>query len=414
MFADLVIVGAGPAGLATAIHGAQHGMSSIVLDRRPPSQPEGFGEALMPSSVDVLDRLGVELPLVGTRPLAGVRFIESDTRAEGMFHRGHGLGLQWPMLMQSLHSRAVMLGVTMRYGETVTAWRDVGDSVVVDTSAGRVGGRFLVGADGAHGSIGPQAGLTASRVDELPMAMCRQYATKPWSSYVEVHLTDEGEVVVAPVGASAVNVTVRSRRNGNCGRVVASSPGLVRHLAGATVCSPALHTGAFAPRAWRRHRGNVALVGDAAGCFDLLAGESVTLAMRTGMALTEVLAQGRSLSHYEPAYRRITRNRVIFDRLLMRVASRPEARHRMVVGLRAAPEAFGRLLDVVGGTRKLSGVGALTFARLVAGVMRTPARRLPQASVVQLENHPYGVVDVTRIEVADGAPVRREPSLDAG
>jgi len=213
-----------------------------------------------------------------------------------------------------------------------------------------------------------------------------------------------------------VNVTVRSRRGANCARVVASSPMLVRRLAGEAVCSPVLHAGAFPRRTWRRHRGNVVLVGDAAGSFDLLGGESVTLAMRTAMALTEVLAQGRPLVQYERAYRRLTRNRVILDRLLTAIASRPEARRRMIAGLGSAPEAFGRLLDVAGGTRGFGGVGALPFARLVAGIARTPARRLPvpQASVVQLEDHPHRLVDVPRIEVADRARLDGEPALDAG
>jgi uncharacterized protein (DUF2252 family) len=172
----------------------------------------------------------------------------------------------------------------------------------------------------------------------------------------------------------------------------------------------------FVRRSWQRHRGNVALVGDAAESFDPVAGESVTLAMRAAMALTETLAQGRSLAHYERSYRRLTRSRVIVDGLLVRVASRPEARRRMISALAGAPEVFGRLLEVVGGTRGLTGVGALSWVRMAAGMMRTPVRRLPlpQASVVQLENHADRVVDVPRIEVADRARLRGEPTLDAG
>ena len=49
MSADLVIVGGGPAGLTAAIHAAQRGLSSIVVDRRRPAPDDGCGEALMPS-----------------------------------------------------------------------------------------------------------------------------------------------------------------------------------------------------------------------------------------------------------------------------------------------------------------------------------------------------------------------------
>jgi flavin-dependent dehydrogenase len=416
MSADLVIVGAGPAGLTAAIHAAQRGLSSVVIDRRRPAPDDGCGEALMPSSVDLLDRLGVELPLRGPQALAGIRFCDADGRADGLFHAGHGLGLQWSMLGSALHERATMLGVTLRYGETATAWRDLGDSVVVDTSSGRVTGRFLVGADGSRGAIGRQAGLTVASRDERCAHACRRYAIAPGSRYVEVHCADEGEIFVVPTGTGAVDLMVRARRSADCARVLASSSNLARRIAGAGASDPVLHDRTLARRTWRRHRGNVALVGDAARTFDPLGGESVTLAMRTAMALTEVIAQERSLRHYERSYRRLTRNRVLFDRLLTAAASRPETRRRLIAGLRAAPEAFGRLLEVAGGTRKLTSVGALPVVRLAAGIARTPPWRapVPQASVVQLEDHAYRLVDVPRIEVADRARVRGEPSLDAG
>jgi flavin-dependent dehydrogenase len=415
MSADLVIVGAGPAGLTAAIHAAQRGLSSIVIDRRRHAPDDGCGEALMPSSVDLLDRLGVELPLRGPQALAGIRFRDADGTADGLFHAGHGLGLQWSMLVSALHERATMLGVTLRYGETATAWRDLGDSVVVDTSSGRVTGRFLVGADGGHGAIGRQAGLAVASSDERCAHVCRRYAIAPWSRYVEVHCADEGEIFVVPTATDAVDLTVRARRSADCERVLASWH-LAGRIAGARASAPVLRDGAFGRRTWRRHRGNVALVGDAARTFDPFGGESVTLAMRTAMALTEVIAQERSLRHYERSYRRLTRNRALFDRLLTAAGSRPETRRRLIAGLRAAPEAFGRLLEVAGGTRTLTSVGALPVVRLAAGIARTPAWRtpLPQASVVELEDHAYRLVDVSRIEVADRARVRGEPALDAG
>lgn len=45
---DLLVAGGGPAGLATAIHGALAGMEVVVLEPRPTPIDKACGEGLMP------------------------------------------------------------------------------------------------------------------------------------------------------------------------------------------------------------------------------------------------------------------------------------------------------------------------------------------------------------------------------
>ncbi len=56
---DLLVVGGGPVGLATAIEAAQAGMSAAVLERRGSPVDKACGEGLMPSARASLHRLGV-------------------------------------------------------------------------------------------------------------------------------------------------------------------------------------------------------------------------------------------------------------------------------------------------------------------------------------------------------------------
>jgi 2-polyprenyl-6-methoxyphenol hydroxylase-like FAD-dependent oxidoreductase len=56
---QVAIVGAGPAGLATAIHLAGQGLSVTVIERAPAAPDKACGEGIMPSGVRALESLGV-------------------------------------------------------------------------------------------------------------------------------------------------------------------------------------------------------------------------------------------------------------------------------------------------------------------------------------------------------------------
>ena len=56
---DVLVAGGGPAGLAVAIAARIHGLSAIVIERRPSPPDKACGECLMPPAVLALDRMGV-------------------------------------------------------------------------------------------------------------------------------------------------------------------------------------------------------------------------------------------------------------------------------------------------------------------------------------------------------------------
>jgi flavin-dependent dehydrogenase len=67
---DLLIVGGGPAGLATALHAARVGLDVTVWEQRPGVVDKACGEGLMPGAVAALQDLGVRPP---GEPLNGIR-----------------------------------------------------------------------------------------------------------------------------------------------------------------------------------------------------------------------------------------------------------------------------------------------------------------------------------------------------
>jgi 2-polyprenyl-6-methoxyphenol hydroxylase-like FAD-dependent oxidoreductase len=77
---DVIVVGAGPAGAATAILLADHGLHALVLERGGRVRPKVCGEYLSPEAGRVLDRLGVlkTLDAAGAVALGGMRITAPD------------------------------------------------------------------------------------------------------------------------------------------------------------------------------------------------------------------------------------------------------------------------------------------------------------------------------------------------
>ena len=91
--ADVVVVGAGPAGAATAILLAEHGLDVVVVDRAALPRPKICGEYLSPEAGRLLDRLGVlkALDTAGAVPVAGMRITGPDgTSVVGRYHEVAG------------------------------------------------------------------------------------------------------------------------------------------------------------------------------------------------------------------------------------------------------------------------------------------------------------------------------------
>lgn len=163
---DVVIAGAGPNGLMLACELVLAGARPLVVEqlREPATEPKANG--LVGQVVRLVDRRGLHAALAGTdeppRPAPGFVFgaLPLDlSRLDD--HPLHLLPVPQRRLEQVLRSRAVELGIEVRWGVAVTGYTETADGVRVDLSPGpgAVEARFLVGADGGHSTVRRLAGI---------------------------------------------------------------------------------------------------------------------------------------------------------------------------------------------------------------------------------------------------------------
>ncbi|MFF4345505.1 NAD(P)/FAD-dependent oxidoreductase [Kitasatospora sp. NPDC001540] len=338
---DLLVVGGGPAGLATAIHAARAGLSATVLEPRATPVDKACGEGLMPGAVRALERLGVE---VAGRPFAGIRYLSADgaRTAEARFRSGHGLGVRRTALHAALAARAEQLGV-----RRLTARADGLRLTRHAVTAAGLTARHLVAADGLHSPVRRALGLHRPAPARLPAryGQRRHFAVEPWSDLVEVYWSRHAEAYVTPVADGTVGVAVLSSERLPFDRQLDAFPALLARLDGAQA-GPVRGAGPLRQRAAARVRGRVLLVGDAAGYLDALTGEGVALALASAEAAVRCLAADRPAA-YERAWHRATRPYRLLTSALLAARHQPWLGPHVVPLAAALPPVFGAAVNLL-------------------------------------------------------------------
>lgn len=345
--ADVLVVGAGPVGLATAIEARLAGLRVTVVEPREGPIDKACGEGLMPGAVVALRRLGVG---VDGYEIGGIAYVSGSARVEHRFRTGRGRGVRRTALQPALAARAAQLGARRAVGR-VTGVEQRGG--VVTATVGTVGAEgagtltadWLVACDGLHSGIRRMTGLDldAAQGARARFGLRRHFAMAPWSDVIEVHWTPDAEIYVTPLGARLVGVAVLGRRGVDFAATIAQSAELSGRLDGAISAGGLRGAGPLLQRTRRRSSGRVLLAGDASGYVDALTGEGLRVGFgQARAAVRSILAD--DAGDYERAWAEGTRDfRLMTSGLL--AAARSPLRSLIVPTSVRHPRLFGAAVE---------------------------------------------------------------------
>jgi flavin-dependent dehydrogenase len=400
---DAVVVGAGPAGSATATHLARAGWRVALVDRATFPRDKPCAECLCPSAEPLLQELGVLDELEATRPARrpGFRIYAPDgSRFQGDFaatrdaagRSFYETGMQVPRARLD----TALLGAARRAGTAVyEGWRlgrlerHDGVYVLAPVAGGApLRARLLVGADGVHSTVARRLDLhVPSRMRKVAL-VAHLRGIADLSDYVEMHVAGRRYVGIAPLepddtedGRDAggneddgpgmrsrmcnVALVVDETRNGNLlkGRAeaflleaLATFPGLRGRLDGVTFARRTLTTSRLTVRARRVFGDGLLLVGDATGYYDPFTGEGIYRALRSARLAAEVAreALGRgdlgaaALARYGELYRAEFRGKRTIERIIQSGVQAPPLMDHIAARLRHRPWMADTIVAVTG------------------------------------------------------------------
>ena len=359
---DVVIVGAGVAGSATAIHLARRGRSVLLIDRSSFPRRKPCGEALFPQGRAELADLDLAALLTGeSADLRAVRFTLGKRSAEATIGRqGYGaIGVSRLKLDSLLIDSAVRATVEVETGVHVRKLVSREQRFELEADGARVEGKVIVAADGFRSGLRLQAGLSVNSTARRYGISAHLLMVDAPPPRIDIYFEPGYEVYVTPLGGNLVNVAVlldQSRVRELGGRLREGFVSLVTSapFGAATfeLVDEPLAVGPFPASAKSMWRDNLVLAGDAAGFYDPVSGNGMSLALvsarHCASAIDAYLETGSTerLREYERRCRSMARNSTLFARLILALAARPKLGSHVLGNLARAPMTFTKLAAI--------------------------------------------------------------------
>ncbi|PZF98706.1 geranylgeranyl reductase family protein [Micromonospora endophytica] len=325
--ADVIVVGAGPGGSATAYHLARHGVRVLLLEKTEFPREKVCGDGLTPRAVRQLIRMGVDTsPEAGWLHNRGLRVIGGGVRLE----------LDWPDLASFpnyglvrtrldfddlLAKQAVGAGATLRTGVNVIGpvLDDAGQVIGVEAENGpdkapvTFHAPLVVAADGVSGRFPLALGLAKREDRPIGVAVRRYYRSEVrhdddyLESWLELRAKGTNELLpgygwIFGLGDGRVNVGLGILNSSSAFGKTNYRRLLTDWLAntppewGMTDETNAEGSilGAALPMGFNRvphYTRGVMLVGDSGGMVNPFNGEGIAYAMESGELAAEVAVQ---------------------------------------------------------------------------------------------------------------------------
>lgn len=377
MDADVIVVGAGPAGSVTATLAARAGARVLLLDRARFPRNKACAEYMSPGVLGALHRIGLAETVLARGPLrvpgmdivapSGFRF-RLQYRASGSSFQA--LTLPRLQLDHALVTAAVDSGAELEEGVIVREpLTDEGRvrGVIASRAGKELKSRapLVVVADGARSTMRSALGLDAPLrwPDRVGLIAHYEGPAALDSGFGQMHVSAGGYCGVAPLPGGGVNVGLvlhrfRGRRLPDTpSRLldgwIAQHPNLAASLAGCARVTPVRGMAPVGARCRTRCGLGFIVTGDAAGFFDPFTGEGIHRALIGAEIASEWMLRGLSqgfdgvnLADYERARRQAFRKKEMVTELVQAFVRFPRLLEHSLPRLQTRSET-GDLLGAV-------------------------------------------------------------------
>lgn len=367
---SVLIVGAGPCGLALACDLTRRGVPALLVEQAPALFPGSRGKGIQPRTREVLDDLGVGdavRELGGPAPV-GMAWQDGERKGEHHMFRvapptdAEPYGEPWMMpqwrTQEILLARLRELGGDVVFSTALTGLAQDADGVTAQLSTGPVRASYLVAADGGRSTVRRALGIgmTGETVDPAPMLVADVRVAEDALDRHNWHMmdTEAGFITLCPLPGTGDFQLVAQFRQGvpdTSSEGVRAVVAQRTHLEARDV-TEILWASDFRPRAAladRFREGRVFLAGDAAHVHSPAGGQglntSVQDAYNLGWKLGQVLGHGAPealLDSYEEERRPIAAEVLgLSTRIHRGQQERGAAAQQLGLGYREGPLSVG-------------------------------------------------------------------------
>jgi 2-polyprenyl-6-methoxyphenol hydroxylase-like FAD-dependent oxidoreductase len=361
---SVAIIGAGPAGLATATRLAQQGIDFLIIDQLPEAQNTSRAAVIHAATLTALSVLGLTEPLLrqGIR-VPHFRVRDRDTILLPVSFSGLRSSTPFALMIPQDETEAIMLRRLEELGHNVmrplvleaVQRRQTGATLSCHGPMGSVeiSCRYVVGADGEHSTVRHEAGIDfpGDTYGSFLLADVKMAWPLPRDE-VTLFFSGEGTLVVAPMSGERFRV-VAQKPGAPAQPTIADVQAVIdgRGPGNGSMVQELLWGSRFQVHhklADRFFDDPIVLLGDAAHVHSPAGGQGMNLGLRDAVALSHALGEAvrsgseRALIDYSHSRRSAARRMLsITDRLTKVATARSPLvrwlRNRLIQALSTMP-----------------------------------------------------------------------------
>jgi len=301
---DVLVVGGGPAGAASALKCSQSGFETALVEKGPSDRHKPCGGVLPTVCVDILDDLRLKIPMevMSRPPTIGLFYVPPSGRSNGGSVRNYRLlNVNRDRFDEWLRKAAEISGATILHeAEFVKLERKGSIKSLIHVGGHEIefSTRYLIGADGAFSAVQRQL-YPSAEADYVQILQERWSAEGDFGEYFYAFfkgdITPTYSYVIPKNGSLVVGTGVPHSHHASASDSIRRfKEWLRREFAFNPIRLETREAAAIPYRLPLCGDRNIILVGDAAGFCNHLSGEGVRLAIESGIAAGEAVVQAET------------------------------------------------------------------------------------------------------------------------